>query len=85
MRLAYDRIMLRSGRAYGLDARPLHLQVTTKSNAPREAGGAVVGDLLGNWLGKTIGVAVLSPIGLIGGFLVAKNARQNVVSQRTRW
>ncbi len=79
VRLAYDRIVLANGRSYGLDARPLHVQVMTKSNAPREAGGAVVGDLLGNWIGKTIGVAVLGPIGLVGGFLVAKNARQNVV------
>jgi len=79
VRLSFDRIRLRGGRVYALDARPTHIRVMTKSNAAREAGGAVVGDLLGNWIGKTIGVALLGPIGLVGGFLVAKNARQNVV------
>jgi hypothetical protein len=79
VRLAFDHIVLRSGRRYALDARPLHIRVMTKNNAGREAGGAIVGDLLGNFIGKTLGVALLGPIGLVGGFLVAKNARQNVV------
>lgn len=78
VQLAFDRVQLYDGRRFSLDARPIHVNVVTKTNAPREGAGAIVGDLLGNWLGKTIGVALLGPIGLVGGYLVAKNARQNV-------
>jgi hypothetical protein len=78
VRLAFDWIRLYDGKQYPLDARPLHIDVVTKSNASREGIGAVAGDLLGNYLGKVIGVGLLGPLGLVGGYLVAKNARQNV-------
>lgn len=78
VQLAFDRLQLYNGASYALDARPLHIKVVTKSNAPREGIGAVVGDLLGNWAGQSIGLALLGPIGLVGGYLIAKNARQNV-------
>jgi hypothetical protein len=78
VRLAFDRVQLYNGRRYALEARPLHIKVVTKNNAAREGIGAVVGDLLGNYIGKVIGVGLLGPIGLVGGFLVAKNDRQNV-------
>jgi hypothetical protein len=78
VQLAFDRVQLYDGKRYSLTARPTHIKVVTKSNAAREGVGAVVGDLLGNYIGKVIGVGLLGPIGLIGGFLVAKNARQNV-------
>ena len=78
VRLAFDSIRLFDGKRFPLDARPLHINVVTKSNATREGAGAIVGDLLGNYLGKVIGVGLLGPLGLIGGYLVAKNARQNV-------
>jgi hypothetical protein len=76
--LAFDSIQLYDGKRFPLDARPVHINVVTKSNAPREGAGAIVGDLLGNYVGKVIGVGLLGPLGLIGGYLVAKNARQNV-------
>ena len=76
--LAFDTIQLYDGKRFPLDARPIHINVVTKTNAAREGAGAIVGDLLGNWIGKTIGVALLGPLGLVGGYLVAKNARQNV-------
>jgi len=76
--LTFDRVQLFNGQRYALTARPTHIKVVTKNNAAREGAGAIVGDLLGNWVGKTIGAALLGPIGLVGGFLIAKNARQNV-------
>jgi hypothetical protein len=78
IRLAFDRVQLYDGKSYALAARPTHVNVVTKTNAAREGVGAVVGDLLGNFVGKVIGAGVLGPLGLIGGYLVAKNARQNV-------
>jgi len=78
VRLAFDRVQLYNGKRFTLDARPLHIKVVTKNNAAREGVGAVVGDLLGNYIGKVIGFGLLGPIGLVGGFLVAKNDRQNV-------
>jgi hypothetical protein len=78
VRLAFDRVKLYNGKQFSLDARPLHIKVVTKNNAAREGVGAVVGDLVGNYIGKVIGVGLLGPIGLVGGFLVAKNDRQNV-------
>jgi hypothetical protein len=78
IQLAYDSLRTYDGQRYSLDARPVHINVVTKNNAAREGVGAVVGDLLGNYVGKVIGVGLLGPIGLAGGFLFAKNARQNV-------
>jgi stage II sporulation SpoE-like protein len=78
IRLSFDQAQLYNGKRFTLAARPTHIDVVTKSNAAREGVGAIVGDLLGNWVGKTIGATLLGPLGLIGGYLVAKNARQNV-------
>jgi hypothetical protein len=78
VQLAFDRIQTQDGRNFALDARPMHIDVVTKSNALKEGGGAFAGDLLGNWVGQTIGLGVLGPLGLVGGYLLAKNSRQNV-------
>jgi hypothetical protein len=78
VRLAFDWIRLYDGKQFPLDARPVHINVVTKTNAAREGVGAVVGDLLGNYIGKVIGVGLLGPLGLVGGYLIAKNDRQNV-------
>jgi hypothetical protein len=78
VQLAFDWIRLYDGKQFPLDARAVHVNVVTKTNAAREGIGAVAGDLLGNFVGKTIGVALLGPVGLVGGYLLAKNARQNV-------
>jgi hypothetical protein len=78
VRLSFDWIRLYDGKQFPLDARPVHIKVVTKSNGSREGIGAVVGDLLGNYIGKVIGVGLLGPLGLVGGYLIAHNARQNV-------
>jgi len=71
--LAVDKINTRAGNIYKLDGYATDVKVNTKSNAGKEAaaaaGGAIVGGLFGGW-------AAIA--GAAGGFLVAKNSKQNV-------
>ncbi|GAC1301744.1 MAG: hypothetical protein NVSMB19_10240 [Vulcanimicrobiaceae bacterium] len=79
--LAYDRLVTRSGTAYAISGNTVSADTQTKSNAVKEIGGAVVGSIVGNYLGKHIG-GVASGIGGVvgagGGYLAAKNNRENV-------
>jgi hypothetical protein len=72
--LAVDKVNTRSGNIYKVHGYTTNVQVNTKSNAGKEAaagaGGALVGGLIGGAWGAVIGGS--------GGFLVAKNSRQNV-------
>ena len=79
--LAYDRLVTRSGTAYAISGNTVSAAVATKSNAVKEIGGAVVGDILGNYVGKHIGgfgSSIGGIAGAAGGYLAAKNNRQNV-------
>jgi hypothetical protein len=72
--LAVDKVNTASGSIYKVSGEVVNVKVNTKSNAGKEAlsagGGALVGGLIGGGTGALIGAA--------GGFLVAKNNRQNV-------
>ena len=72
--LAVDKINTRSGNIYKISGHVTDVKVETKSNAGREAGagagGALIGGLIGGAWGAVIGGGT--------GFLVAKNAHQNV-------
>ena len=72
--LAVDKINARSGNVYKIEGQVTNVQVNTKSNAGKEAlaaaGGALVGGLIGKGWGALIGGA--------GGYLVAKNNKENV-------
>ncbi len=79
--LSYDRLVTRGGTAYAISGSTVSAAVQTKSNAVKEIGGAVVGDILGNYVGKHIGglgASVGGIAGAAGGYLAAKNNRQNV-------
>ena len=79
--LAYDRLVTRSGVSYAISGSTVSAAVQTKSNAVKEIGGAVVGDIVGNYLGKHIGgigASLGGVAGAAGGYLAAKNNRQNV-------
>lgn len=79
--LAYDRLVTRSGNSYAISGSTVSAAVATKSNVVKEIGGAVVGNILGNYVGKHVGGlgASLGGIaGAAGGYLAAKNNRQNV-------
>lgn len=72
--LAVDKVNTRGGNIYQITGYTTNIKVNTKSNAPRElgaaAGGALVGGLIGHGAGAIIGGA--------GGYVIAKNNRQDV-------
>ncbi len=78
IRLAYDTLISASGHRYRIYAQTVQLNVQTKNNALKEAGGALAGMLAGNYLGKVMGTNIGGSIGLAGGFLAAKNNRADV-------
>lgn len=64
---------------YAVDGVVSGMTAQTKSNALKEAGGAVAGMLVGNMIGKTIFHASGGGfLGAIGGYLVAKNNRADM-------
>jgi hypothetical protein len=81
MQVTFTRMVLANGNTYAIDGVVTGMQVNTKTNALKEAGGALVGMVVGNIIGKTIFHAangVGGFLGAAGGYLVAKNNRANV-------
>jgi hypothetical protein len=79
IRLDFNTLILSNGARYAVTTTVTNMRVQTKSNAAREAGGALAGMLLGNAVGKTLfGGSAGGTIGAAGGFLLARNARQDV-------
>ncbi len=76
--IAYDSLKTRSGNTYALTGRTTGITENTKSNAVNEAGGAVAGMIVGNILGKKVGTNMGGLLGAAGGYIYAKNAKQNV-------
>jgi hypothetical protein len=79
IRFRFNRLVTRSGAVYAVDTRVTQLKSSTKNNTLKEVGGALGGMIVGNMLGKTIfhsGAGGL--LGAAGGFLLAKNNRENV-------
>ncbi|HEY0615019.1 MAG TPA: hypothetical protein VGC96_10280 [Candidatus Elarobacter sp.] len=78
VQVCLDKLRTRSGNSYALDGRVVGAQVNTKSNVGNEVAGAVGGMIVGNILGKKIGTNAGGLLGAAGGYMYAKNARQNV-------
>ncbi|HTJ25040.1 MAG TPA: hypothetical protein VMA36_02645 [Candidatus Limnocylindria bacterium] len=76
--LGFDSIRLHNGTRYAIEARATELKVDTKSNAAKEIAGGLAGMIVGNIVGKWIGISFLGAAGAAGGYLVAKNNRQNI-------
>ncbi len=76
--ITYDTLKTRSGNTYQLAGRTLGITENTKSNAVNEVGGAVAGMILGNIVGKKVGTNAGGLLGAAGGYIYAKNAKQNV-------
>lgn len=76
--IAFDKLHTRSGGSYALDGRATAVQQNTKNNTLNEAGGAVAGMIVGNILGKKLGTNAGGLLGAAGGYVYAKNAKQNV-------
>jgi hypothetical protein len=76
----FDTLQLNGGAVYPIDVVVAQMQVNTKSNAAKEVGGALLGMLAGNALGKTLlGVSGGGIVGAVGGFLIAKDNRSDIV------
>ena len=76
--IAFDSLKTRSGNTYALTGRTTGITENTKSNAVNEAGGAIAGMIVGNIVGKKIGTNLGGLLGAAGGYVYAKNAKQNV-------
>jgi hypothetical protein len=76
--IAYDKLRTRSGNSYVLQGRTVSMVANTKNNSLNEAGGAVAGMILGNIIGKKLGTNAGGLVGAGGGYLYAKNAKQNL-------
>jgi len=77
--LAFDKLRTRSGNSYAIDGRATQAQENTKSNTLKEVGGAVAGMIVGNIVGKAVGTGLGGAVGAAGGYMLARNNRQNVV------
>jgi hypothetical protein len=79
IQLRFDTLRMADGQSYSVDTTVTQMQSQTKNNILKEAGGALAGMLVGNAVTKTLfGIAGGGLIGAAGGFLIAKNNRQDV-------
>jgi hypothetical protein len=74
IRLAFEQVRSPRG-TFSIQSRVTSIQAVTKNNGGKEAGAAAAGGLIGGLLGHGALGAVL---GAGGGYLIAKNNRQNV-------
>lgn len=74
IKLAIDKINTQSGNVYTVSGHVTDVKANTKSNAGREAGAAAGGALVGALIGKGWGAV----IGGATGFLIAKNAHEDI-------
>lgn len=79
LKMHFTRLVMPNGATYAVDGVVTGMQSNTKNNALKEAGGALAGMLVGNMIGKTVfHTGIGGFLGAAGGFLIAKNNRQNV-------
>ena len=80
IRIHFDSMRRADGTRVPIDGVVDSMQAQTKSNAAKEAGGALLGMLAGNALLKTLfGLSGGGIIGAVGGYLIAKDNRADVV------
>lgn len=78
IQLHFNRLVT-SSSTYTVQTSVTNANVSTKNNALKEAGGALAGMLVGNAIGKTVfHTGIGGIVGAAGGFLLAKNNRQDV-------
>ena len=79
IQLHFNYLALRGGKTYPINGAVTSVHEQTKSNALKEAGGALAGMLVGNAIFKTLFAASGGGIvGAAGGYLVAHNNRQDM-------
>ena len=76
----FDTLRSADGTMSSIDGIVVSMKVKTKSNVAKEVGGALLGMLAGNAIGKTLfGVSGGGIAGAIGGYMIAKDNRSDVV------
>jgi hypothetical protein len=79
VQLRFTSLTLRDGTRYGVVGEATGVSAQTKNNALKEAGGAIAGMLVGNAIFKTLFLSSAGGlVGAAGGYLLAKNNRQDV-------
>ncbi len=79
IQLAFDKLHTRSGNSYAITGSATQVQTNTKSNALKEAGGAVAGAVVGSLLFRSVLHSNIGvPLGAAGGYLAAKNNRAGI-------
>lgn len=80
IQMHFDSLRSADGKRVPIDGVVESMQVQTKSNALKEAGGAILGMLAGNAVLQTLfGLSGGGVIGAVGGFLIAKDNRADIV------
>lgn len=74
IKLAVDKVNTRSGNIYKITGYATNVKQNTKSNAKREVGAGAAGALVGGLLAGGWGAI----LGGSGGFLVAKNVKEDI-------
>ena len=78
--ITFTRLRFSNGTTYSVSGQVTGMKVVTKNNALKEAGGALAGMLVGNMIGKVLfHMSGIGFLGAVGGFLIAKNNRQDVI------
>jgi hypothetical protein len=79
LQMNFTRLTLANGTTYAINGVVTGSKVNTKSNAKKEILGALGGMIVGNMIGKAIfHMSGAGFLGAAGGFLLAKNNRENV-------
>ena len=78
LQLVFTRLRLADGSTYNVNGLVTGMKATTKSNTLKEVGGALGGMIVGNVLGKVVGINGGGIVGAAGGFLLAKNSKENM-------
>ena len=76
--MSFDTLQLANGALYPIVGEVTQVNVKTANNGAKEALGTIGGMILGNILGKWIGTNYGGLFGAAGGYLVAKNNREDV-------
>jgi hypothetical protein len=79
IKLNFDRIALSDGTSAPIDAKVVSMQPKQKTNAVKAIGAVVVGDILGNYIGKHMGTDVGGIIGTGTGILYAATMGSDLV------
>jgi hypothetical protein len=82
IKLNFDRVALADGSSAPIDAKLVSMQAKQKTNAVKAIGAVVVGDLLGNYIGKHMDSNIGGIIGAGTGILYAATMASDVVVQQ---